>query len=213
MRPGLSVQRGDRARRVRDAGVRGVHRLDVRGKVELRPAPVHLIRVQQLVLDADGIHARGEVARRVRSVGGQEDEAAGDGRERLAGHRLEIRPIAVRRLREVDVLGRAVRGPDDPRGVVRCTPDVAELELLERDDVRAASGELVGRRASQRAEADHGDVELLHSVRLHPMRDRHLRRCRGSVERDAARRSAPLGGSAIIRRGCRHRSDAIQTPQ
>ena len=103
------------------------------------------------------------------AAGGLDDQTAALGEEILAGVGLELPPDGMRTLHKRGV---GLAFPDclagDPRVPVGRAVDVRRRESIDTDDAHPAPGELVQRRRTGRAQADHGDVIGAHRRSLLP---------------------------------------------
>ena len=73
---------------------------------------------------------------------------------------LELPPAGERLLRQLDELDLRVRKPDDPRPAMARAVLVADVELLEEEDVVASACERIGGRGSHDPRADDNDLCL-----------------------------------------------------
>ena len=150
--------RDDRAFREEEASVRLKHCDDVAGHVIRRKACRELRCVEEIVREPESLACL-ERAGNWAAVCETGVDAAADDQQLLTGVTLELPPerVGAAEQRDVTVM-LPIRQPDDASEPVRGSAAMRNLELLEAEDARAASRDVVHGGAAHAAGADHDDV-------------------------------------------------------
>jgi hypothetical protein len=145
-----------------NAGVRFTDRDEVIGEAEAGEADGHL-GGGEIVMSQAMRAGGGEDAPDQRAVRRADGQPAGDSQEPPAAGRLEIAPEDVGALDQGHVLGRFEVGlTDGSRSAVGGTPGVARLVRIQPEHPSPALGDMKGRGAAHRAEAEDDDVIRRH---------------------------------------------------